>query len=76
VIEVRIRHFTEDKSVHLCMWPATDLGSLMPTLNGWGLLHTRTTEESSSLDNELSGSFVVDPQAGYFELVLGTDDDD
>ncbi|MGH3989661.1 MAG: hypothetical protein ACRDTZ_20480 [Pseudonocardiaceae bacterium] len=71
MIEVRIRHHTEARSVHLCMWPATELDRLIPALNAWGVVHIASAAESGvGAHDVLSGSIQVDTDAAYFEVTI------
>ena len=75
MIAVRIRHHLEAEPVHLCTWPATELDSLIPTLNAWGVHHLGTGDESSAgADAKLSGQFQIGTFDGYFEVVINEDE--
>jgi hypothetical protein len=62
VIEVRIRHQDEADSVRLTEVPFTDIGSVIPTIKGWGIADYE--------DREMSAQFVVSDTAAYFEVVI------
>lgn len=67
MIEVRIRRLSEANSHHLCQWPATELDKLLPTISAWGI-------QDAFCD--LTGEFVVDDMAAYFEVVVHDETDD
>jgi hypothetical protein len=71
LIEVRIRHANEAKGVHLCTWPSTELDSLIPTLNQWGLNAAGHADVSDSA----CGQFVHDESGAYFEVTYGDESD-
>lgn len=72
MIEVRIRHHTEGKSIPLCTWPATELDSLIPTLNAWGVTHVDSGDQAGGgVTGDLHGSIQVGDTAAYFEVVIG-----
>lgn len=60
--EVRIRHENDAEAIHLADVPLNDVGSVIPTLKGWGIV--------DSEDQELSAQFVVTDTAAYFEVVI------
>lgn len=70
IIEVRIRHYYEPKARHLCTWPSTDLDSLIPTVRAWGI------EGEPVFSDNLTGQFVVDADAAFFELVIADAEED
>lgn len=63
MIEVRIRSEQEVKAVHLAEVPFDKIGTVIPTLNDWGI---------GDHDGELSGQFVLDEELGvaFFEIML------
>lgn len=67
MIEVRIRRSSEGSARHLCTWPVTELDSLIPTLEAWGV-----QDENA----DFAGEFVLDSDAAYFEVVVNDEDDE
>lgn len=76
MIEVRIRHHAAANGVPLCTWPATELDTLIPMLNAWGVTHIWTGDEAGrAAGNDLSGRIQVDDTVAYFEVMIGSSDE-
>lgn len=65
MIEVRIRHQDEAEAVHLSEVPFNELGSVIPTLKGWGIADYEA--------NDLIAQFVVTETTAYFEVVINNE---
>lgn len=61
-----MRLASEAKARHLCIWPATELDSLIPTLEAWGLVGS---------SDDFVGQFQLDGTSAYFEVVILDDED-
>jgi hypothetical protein len=65
--EIRVRHEIEAKGLYLADVPFDQINHIIPTLKSWGI----TDYEN----RELSGSFVVEESAAFFEVVIHTDEE-
>lgn len=66
MIEVRIRRESEGTAKHLCQWPATELDTLIPTIEAWGV---------QDMNTDAFGEFVIDDTGAYFEVVIAETED-
>lgn len=69
LIEVRIRHDSEETAVRLCDWPAQDLDSLLELIQHWDLY-----SDGEYVAGRLGGQFRYDSgEAAYYEYVIAED---
>lgn len=65
-IQVNIRLESESKSKPFCVWPATNLDRLIPTIKAWGV----HDEESNDWSDDISGSFHLGEGNAFFEVIV------
>jgi len=64
-VQVRIRLAEEVRAVQLTTWPLSGLEGLVRHLRSWGVY------DGTGEDAELTGQFVIDGDAAYFEVIVG-----
>lgn len=73
MIEIRIRHQDDWRSVRLMDWPSGGLDDVIPTLLRWGVSSDNSDGDSvcgTGNDHLLSGQFRHDGPAAYFEIII------
>lgn len=66
--EIRVRHELEAKGLYLADVPFDQINHIIPTLKSWGI--------NDCEDHPLSGSFVVEEDSAFFEVVIHADEED
>lgn len=69
MIDVRMRHVGDARSVHFATVEFDQLDSLIPTLQAWGGVLVRGVETE-----DMSAQIVLDETGAYFEILLGEDE--
>lgn len=69
MVEVRIRHELDLKSLPLMVVPFDRLDEVIPLIEAWGV------SGEVDYDPSLSGSFVYRDREAYFEVLIHANDD-
>lgn len=69
-VEVHIRNSAEADGPFLCIWPVTELQTLINELGKWGVVDNEGTMRSHG---SIVGQFIFDNTNAYFEVVVGDD---
>lgn len=69
MIDVRMRHISDTRSVHFATVEFDQLDSVIPTLQAWGGVQVRDVQTE-----DIAAQIVLDDTGAYFEILLGEDE--